>query len=90
MKRVLGRKQVSDNAKWIEAMEHIENLALPPIYGWKNGYRCGTHPWPSRMYMQSVDQGYREVYEIDPSIVTAAAEKLSSARHFLESEVADR
>lgn len=87
-----GEVRYSPLADWphemVLAYIHYHGLALPPIYGWKNGYRCGTHPWPSRMYMQSVDQGYREVYEIDPSIVTAAAEKLSSARHFIESEVA--
>ena len=91
LKKNSGEVRYSPLANWshelILAFIHYNKLPLPPIYGWKNGYKCGTHPWPSRMYMESVDQGYREVYEIDPNIVIEAAEKLSSARHFLESEV---
>ena len=86
-----GEVRYAPLADWshemILAYIHYNELALPPIYSWRNGYRCGTHPWPSRMYMADPQQGYREVYEIDPSIVTQAAEKLSSARHFLEAEV---
>lgn len=63
---------------------HYHKLPLPPIYGWKNGYLCGTHPWPARQWTGSVENGWREVYDIDPSIVTAAAEKIDSARAFLE------
>lgn len=58
-------------------------LPLPPIYDWKDGYRCGTHPWPSRMGMKSQNQGWQEVYDIDPSIVRLAAEKIDSAANFL-------
>lgn len=86
-----GEVRYAPLADWSHEMVlayiHYNNLSLPPIYGWKNGYRCGTHPWPSRMHMTSVEQGYREVYEIDASIVERAAEKLASARHFLETEV---
>ena len=63
---------------------HYHGLQLPPIYGWKNGFRCGTHPWPSRMYMEDLHQGYSEVWEIDPDISRGAAEKIDSARAFLE------
>lgn len=65
---------------------HYHHLSLPPIYGWKDGYVQGTHAWPERSFCHSLDQGYREVYEIDPSIVISAAEKISSARAFLEKE----
>lgn len=86
-----GEVRFAPLANWphemILAYIHYHNIELPPIYSWKNGFRCGTHPWPSRMHTSSVTEGYREVYEIDPSIVTTAAEKLSSALHFLESEV---
>lgn len=57
---------------------------LPPIYGWKNGYLCGTHPWPARQWTGSIENGWREVYDIDPGIVLAAAEKIDSARAFLK------
>lgn len=83
-----GVTRYSPLADWphemVLAYIHYHEIAMPPIYGWKDGYRCGTHPWPSRMGMSSAEQGFREVYEIDPSIIVAAAEKLPSARHFFE------
>ncbi|MCD8364354.1 MAG: phosphoadenosine phosphosulfate reductase family protein [Clostridiales bacterium] len=66
---------------------HYYNLDLPPIYGWKNGYLCGTHAWPARQWTGSEENGWKEVYEIDSSIVTEAAEYLPGAKSFLESEV---
>lgn len=63
---------------------HYNKLALPPIYDWKNGYLCGTHPWPARQWTESVENGWREVYEIDHSIVENAAEHIQSAKKFLE------
>jgi len=83
-----GVTRYSPLADWphelVLAYIHYHGIPMPPIYGWKDGYRCGTHPWPSRMGMASAEQGFREVYEIDSSIIVAAAEKLPSARHFLE------
>ena len=64
---------------------HYNHLSLPPIYGWKDGWIQGTHAWPEREFCsQDIMKGYREVYEIDPSIVLRAARYLPSARHFLE------
>ena len=87
-----GEVRYSPLADWphemILAYIHYNNINLPPIYKWYNGFRCGTHPWPSRMYTGSIENGWREVYEIDPSIVETAAEKITSARLFLESGVA--
>lgn len=68
----------------ILAYIHYHQLPLPPIYDWKNGYLCGTHPWPARQWTGSIENGWREVYDIDPSIVTVAAEKIESAQAFLE------
>jgi 3'-phosphoadenosine 5'-phosphosulfate sulfotransferase (PAPS reductase)/FAD synthetase len=83
-----GVTRYSPLADWphemLLAYIHYNSVPLPPIYGWKDGYRCGTHPWPSRMGMKSIEQGWAEVYEIDPTIVTGAAEKLASAARFLE------
>ena len=76
-----GVTRFSPLAAWkhehILAYIHYHQLPLPPIYGWKNGYLCGTHPWPA-------ENGWREVYDIDPGIVLAAAEKIDSARAFLK------
>lgn len=64
---------------------HYHGLALPPIYGWKDGWVQGTHAWPEREFCSDdVTKGFREVYEIDPSIIERAAKYLPSARHFLE------
>ncbi len=86
-----GITRFSPLADWkhehVLAYIHYHKLSLPPIYGWKNGYLCGTHPWPARQWTGSIENGWREVYEIDPSIVTAAAEKLDSAHTFLQGEV---
>lgn len=83
-----GVTRYSPLADWphelLLAYIHYNNIPLPPIYGWKDGYRCGTHPWPSRMGMKSIEQGWTEVYEIDPSIIEKAAEKIESAAHFLK------
>jgi hypothetical protein len=57
---------------------------MPPIYEWQNGYLCGTHPWPARQHTGSAENGWREVYDIDPSIVQSAAEVIPDAARFLE------
>lgn len=86
-----GEIRYSPLADWshemILAYIHYNDIELPPIYKWHNGFRCGTHPWPSRMHIENVEDGWREIYDIDPSIVEMAAEKIQSARHFLESGV---
>lgn len=88
-----GEIRYSPLADWshemILAFIHYNKIKLPPIYEWQNGFKCGTHPWPSRMYTESIENGWREVYAIDPSIVESAAEKISSARLFIESEVSE-
>ncbi|MFQ8761808.1 MAG: phosphoadenosine phosphosulfate reductase family protein [Intestinimonas sp.] len=72
-----GVTRYSPLAAWshehVLAYIHYHKLPLPPIYGWKNGYLCGTHPWPARQWTGSAENGWREVYEIDPTIVAAAA-----------------
>lgn len=68
----------------ILAYMHYYKLNMPPIYKWKNGYTCGTHSWPARQWTGSVENGWREVYDIDSSIVTEAAEYIPSAKIFLE------
>mgnify|MGYP002623746136 CR=1 FL=1 len=62
---------------------HHFHLPLPPLYGWPNGYLCGTHPWPARQWTGSIENGWREIYQIDPSIVINAAHYLDSAKEFM-------
>ena len=96
---VLGRRLADGNqivkrtdrysplATWthedVLAFIHYHRLVLPPIYNWKNGFRCGTHPWPARPYTGSVQNGWREIFEIDKTVVFAAAKSIASAKQFL-------
>lgn len=84
-----GITRYSPLAAWsheeILAYIHYHKLAIPPIYGWKNGFLCGTHPWPARQWTGSIENGWEEVYEIDQDIVKKAAEFIESAAEFLKS-----
>lgn len=62
------------------------HITLPPNYYWRKGFRVGTGPWAARQYTGSTREGWREVFEIDPSIVREAAGYLDSARRFLDEE----
>ena len=88
-----GVTRFSPLADWkhedILAFLHYHELPMPPIYGWPNGWRCGTHPWPARQWTGSEENGWREVLSIDRSIVTAAAEFLPGAKAFLEGVAAE-
>ena len=64
---------------------HYNNIELPPIYRWLRGFRHGTHNWAERS-TPTVNEGYAEIYEIDPTVVIQAAEKLPSAKKFLEEQ----
>ncbi|MDD2979547.1 MAG: phosphoadenosine phosphosulfate reductase family protein [Hespellia sp.] len=66
---------------------HYYQIPMPPFYDWQNGYYCGTHPWPARQWTGSIENGWKEVFQIDPSIVKDAAQSIKSAKDFLESEV---
>ncbi len=83
-----GITRYSPLADWshehILAYIHYYKLSVPPIYEWKNGYICGTHPWAARQWTGSIENGWQEVYGIDPSIVEHAAEYLQSAKTFLK------
>lgn len=63
---------------------HYYQIPLPPIYKWPNGFKVGTGNWAERPYTGSIQQGWKEVYTIDPSIVEKAATLIPSAREFLE------
>lgn len=83
-----GVTRYSPLADWkhehILAYIHYHNLPLPPIYGWHNGYVCGTHPWPARPKTGNEENGWREVYNIAPEVVITAAELLPGAKAYLE------
>lgn len=72
----------------ILAYIYYHQIELPPIYSWQNGYLCGTHPWPARQWTGSMQNGWWEIYNIDPEIVKNAAAVLDSARTFLQEVLA--
>lgn len=84
-----GVTRYSPIADWthedVLAYIHYKNLPLPPFYKWQNGYYCGTHPWAARQWTGSIQNGWREVYNIDKSIVIKAAKYIPSAAEFLKS-----
>lgn len=67
------------------AVCHYFGYPLPPIYDWCNGFVVGTGAWPARQYTGCVSNGWMEVYSIDPSIVEGAAQRIKSARDYLNS-----
>jgi len=83
-----GVTRYSPLADWthesVLAYIHYHKLPLPPAYGWEKGYLCGTHPWAARQWTGSTENGWGEVYRIDPDIVSGAAAHIDSARRFLE------
>ena len=86
--RGAGITRYSPLAEWrhedILAYIHYYDVKLPPIYDWEKGYLCGTHPWPARQYMETEQQGWKEVYDIDKTIVENAAQHFDGAREFLK------
>lgn len=82
-----GITRFSPLANWtheqILACIHYYNLPLPPIYGWKNGYLCGTHPWPARQWTGNIANGWKEVCDIEPELVIEASKYIESAGEFL-------
>lgn len=67
----------------ILAYIHYYDVPMPPIYDWENGYLCGTHPWPARQWTGSIENGWSEIFDIDRTLVEAAAEHIQSAKDFL-------
>ena len=84
-----GFTRASPIADWthedVLALIEREALPIPPIYDWPRGYQVGTHAWPARQWTGGIENGWREVYSIDPAIVRDAARLIPSAARFLES-----
>ena len=83
-----GITRYSPLAEWrhedILAYIHYYDVKLPPIYDWEKAYLCGTHPWPAIQYMETEQQGWKEIYDIDQTIVENAAQHFDGAREFLK------
>jgi len=66
----------------LKAISYFQ-ITLPPLYFCKDGFKIGTGPWPARPYTGTVENGWQEVYDIEPGVVVAAAEHIEMARFFL-------
>ena len=60
-----------------------KNYPLPPFYSWPRGFKVGTGGWPKRKRNGTIRETWKEILQIDPSIVTRASEYFESAREFL-------
>lgn len=83
-----GVTRYSPIADWkheevLSVIHYFMNNELPPIYGWKNGFVVGTGCFAARQYCMGIQEGWQEVYNIDPSVVERAAQKINSAYQFL-------
>lgn len=67
----------------ILAYMKYNNIELPPIYFWKNGFIEGTHAWPLRYFADDDMQAWAQISDIDMSIVNEAAKYFDSAKEFL-------
>lgn len=83
-----GVTRYSPLADWkhetVLAYIHYYGVPMPPIYGWQNGYLCGTHPWPARQHTGTQENAWREIYSIEPGIVREAAKIFPGAKKCLK------
>lgn len=68
----------------VYAYLHYNRIALPPVYGYKDGHRRGTHPWPIRKWTGTVENGWQEIWDIVPFIVAEASKHIESAKDFFD------
>lgn len=73
-----GAVRYSPIADWThEDLLHVlavNEVPLPPCYGWPRGFRVGSGAWPARQWTLSRAHGWAEVKQIDPTVVALAAE----------------
>lgn len=62
---------------------HWYRMSLPPCYSWPNGWIVGTGCWAARQWTGSTENGWREVWTIDRTVVERAADYIDSAAEFL-------
>lgn len=62
----------------------LNKLAMAAGIQFNPHQTCGTHPWPARQYMETEQQGWKEVYDIDKTIVENAVQHFDGAREFLK------
>lgn len=83
-----GVTRLSPIAHWkheevLAVIHYFLNRQIPPLYGWKNGWIVGTGVWPARQWVGSVQNGWQELWDINPRMVQEAAPYIASARDFI-------
>lgn len=68
---------------------HYNGLDLPPSYFYKYGFFHGSGAWAQRMRIgkfsgYSINDCFDEVWEVEPDLIREAADKLTSAKKYLE------
>lgn len=63
---------------------HYNGCALPKIYDYPDGYKNGTHVWPSRAMKTNKIETWREIYDIDKNIVFEAKDYFEEAQKVWE------
>jgi 3'-phosphoadenosine 5'-phosphosulfate sulfotransferase (PAPS reductase)/FAD synthetase len=61
-----------------------ENILLPPTYSWPRGFQVGTGAWPARQWTENRDQGWEEVWQIDPEMIRQAAPLIPGAAEWAD------
>ena len=83
-----GITRYSPLSEWtheeISAYICYNDIELPPIYDWPDGFTIGTHQWASRRLNGTVEKTWQEIYDIDKNIPMQAAKYIESAKKFME------
>jgi hypothetical protein len=64
------------------AVIHYNQLSMPPVYGWPQGWRTGTGPWPGRR-LGTRDRSWHDTWAVEPDRVREAAEVIPDAADWL-------
>lgn len=83
-----GVTRFSPIAHWkhedvLAVIHYFLNRRMPPIYDWKNGFIVGTGVWPARQWVGTIQNGWQELWNINPSMVHEAAPYIASAKEFI-------
>lgn len=63
---------------------HYNNLDMPPIYDWPDGFIQGTHPWFYREVRKDIEQTLREIHGIDSTLLAKVADVFPVVADFLK------
>lgn len=86
-----GVTRFSPIAHWkhedvMAVIHYFLNDQQPPLYNWKNGYIVGTGVWPARQWVGTTQNGWQELWDINPQMVKDAAPYIASAKEFINTK----